>query len=99
MMGAEIDLAPYMGAGNAIIDEAAQAVKNSVGTAMDIDIIILTGGGGPMYEAAIRKTFPLHKVVLLDDPAHANVRGFHFMGEKLARSAERATASASAVTA
>lgn len=99
MMGHEIPLDKFMDAGNAIIDEAAQAIKNSLGIAMEIDVIILTGGGSRFYEPAIRAAFPLHKVVLLDDPAHANVRGFHFMGERIARSAERAGHSSATVAA
>jgi plasmid segregation protein ParM len=93
LCGHELDATRYLASGNMIIDEAAQAIKNSVGLGSDIDIIILTGGGATMYADAIKAKFPNHRVEILPDPSFANVRGFHFMGEKLARSAERATLS------
>lgn len=93
--GKVLDLAPYMPAGDAIIDEAAQAIKNSVGSGVDIDVIVLGGGGARLYQRAISEKFPDHAVVLLSDPAFANVRGFHYIGERLSGSAARAAGQAS----
>lgn len=94
MYGNAIDLTKYMGAGNDVIEEAAQAVKNNVGSGSDIDVIVLAGGGASFYLEAVASKFPRHKVVTLQDPALANVRGFHAMGEKVAYSRMRATAPA-----
>lgn len=84
--GQSFDLSKHMSAGNEIIHEAAQAVKNSVGSGTDVDVIVLTGGGAPLYAKAIADKFPRHRVVTLDNPGLANVRGFHLIGEMLAKS-------------
>lgn len=88
--GTVFDLAPHLSAGDEVINEAVQALKNCVGSGADIDVIILTGGGASFYSSAVAAKFPHHRVVTLDNPAHANVRGFHLVGEMLARSLEQA---------
>ena len=88
--GREFDLSDHMAAGNEVIQEAAQAVKNSVGSGSDIDVIIMTGGGAELYRDVIQDKFPRHKVITLSSPALANVRGFHLLGEMLARSLSKA---------
>ncbi len=99
MCGNLVNLDDYLDAGNAIIEEAAQAVSNSVGGGIEIDLVIMTGGGAGMYTNAITAKFADHRVVTLDEAAFANVRGFHFLGERLARSAERAAMGAAQVPA
>lgn len=91
MYGQEFDLAEHMKAGDAVISEAAQAIKNSVGAGSDIDVIVMSGGGAALYAAAVADKFPRLKVVTLDQPALANVRGFQILGERLAGSLVRAT--------
>lgn len=86
LFGHDFDLEPHMVAGNDVIQEAAQAIKNSVGSGSDIDVIILSGGGASLYAPAVQDKFPKHKVVTLENPALANVRGFHMIGELLAKS-------------
>ena len=88
--GREFDLSDHMAAGNEVIQEAAQAVKNSVGSGSDIDVIIMTGGGAELYRDVIQDKFPRHKVITLSSPALANVRGFHLLGEMLAKSLSKA---------
>lgn len=84
--GQEFDLSDHWRAGHEIVEEAAQAVKNSVGSGSDIEVILLTGGGASLYEDAIRDKFPRHQVLTLESPAMANARGFHLIGEMLAKS-------------
>lgn len=86
LFGKTVDLAPHMHVGNEVIQQAVQEIKNKVGAGSDIDVIILAGGGASLYEEAVRDKFPKHEVVTLEFPAHANVRGFHYIGELLARS-------------
>jgi plasmid segregation protein ParM len=81
-----IDLKSILPAGQHIIDEAAQTLRNKVGSGAEIDVIVMTGGGAALYEGAVRKLYPRHKVITLKEPTQANVRGFHLMGEKLAQS-------------
>ena len=84
------NLNEYMPAGDAVIEERAQAVKNAIGSGADIDVIVIGGGGATLYAEPLRRKFPKHQVVLLDHPVYANVRGFHILGEDLARVANRA---------
>lgn len=90
LYGKRENLNEYMPAGDAVIEEGAQAVKNAIGSGADIDVIVIGGGGATLYAEAFRRKFPKHQVVLLDHPAYANVRGFHILGEELARVANRA---------
>ncbi|HNV25097.1 MAG TPA: PRTRC system protein D [Nitrospira sp.] len=86
LYGQHFDLEKHLSAGDDVVHEAAQAIKNSVGSGSDIRVIILTGGGASFYAKAVADKFPRHKVVTLEEPALANVRGFHLIGEKLAKS-------------
>lgn len=88
--GIPVDLNEFLSASSAIIDEAVQAVKNSIGSGEDIDAIVLTGGGALFYSDAIRKHFT-QPVTILTDSTYANVRGFQALGEAQAESAWRAT--------
>lgn len=90
LYGKPIDLSLFLPAGNHIVEEAAQAVKNSIGSGADIDVIVVTGGGASLYSAELRRKFPQHEVVEMEEPNLSNVRGFHYLGERLARSAARA---------
>jgi plasmid segregation protein ParM len=90
LFGRTIDLAPHWQAGQAIIEEAAHEVKNKVVSGGDIDVILMTGGGAKFYAKAIESRFPQHKVVTLSNPPLANVRGFHMIGELLAKSLQNA---------
>lgn len=94
LCGRPIDLRPYMKNGQSVIEEAAQSIKNSIGQGGDIDVILMTGGGATLFKDAVQRKFPNHHVEVLAEPAFANVRGFQFLGEKLARSAERARVAA-----
>jgi len=91
LYGKPLDLAPYMSAGEHIVQEAIQEVKNTIDSGADIDVIVVTGGGASLYVDEIRRKFPKHEIVELDEPHLANVRGFHYLGERLAMSAARAT--------
>lgn len=91
MYGQQFDLKEHIKAGESIFDEAAQAIKNSVASAADIDTIVMSGGGADLYASVIADKFPRHKVVTLKQPALANVRGFQILGEKIAASRGRAS--------
>ena len=86
LCGKPVKLEKAQKAGEDIIEEAAQSVKNAVRSAEDIELILVTGGGAQFYKDAIRKKFLHHEVRVLEDPAFGNVRGFHVIGEALAKS-------------
>ncbi|WP_298138319.1 PRTRC system protein D [Acidiferrobacter sp.] len=79
--GREVDLAPHWRRAQARIQEAVNAIANGVGNALDVNNIVLTGGGAKFYESAIRKHFPTPRLILAQDPIFANVRGFQIAGE------------------
>ena len=89
LAGKEIDLKPHLKVGNAIIEQAAQAVRNNVGLGEGLDVVIVSGGGAGIYLPAIKKHYPNHEVATLQAPALANVRGFYQFGELIADSALR----------
>ncbi len=96
--GKPVPLDMYLEAASQYINEAAQAIRNSVGAGGDLHAIVLSGGGAKLYSAFVQSKFPKHTVLLLDDAAFANVRGFHAIGEKLAISAQRALAAKETVS-
>jgi plasmid segregation protein ParM len=77
----EIDLAPHWRQAQARIEEAVNSIANSVGDALDVNNIILVGGGSKLYEPAIRRRFPSPNLIVAPDPIFANVRGFQIAGE------------------
>lgn len=90
MYGKTIDLEKHFAAGKEVINEGVQAVRNAIGAGSDIDVIIVSGGGARFYKDAIAAMFPHHELITLENPAHANARGFHLIGELLARSLSKA---------
>lgn len=90
--GKKVDLEKYIPAGDTIIEQAINALEKSVGGGDDIDNIFIAGGGANLYYAALEHRYSHHKVVKLDDPQFANVRGFQLVGTNWALSALRAGA-------
>lgn len=93
LYGKPFDFDKYFPAGEEVIEDAVQSVKNGIGAAGDIDVVVVSGGGAKFYAPILKKKFPKHEIFILDAPSHANVRGFHLMGELLAQSASRAVGS------
>ena len=91
LSGQPIDLAPHLQAGDTVLEQAARAIQNNIGHGIDIEVVIMSGGGAERYAPWIRKIFPKHEVRILNEPELANVRGFHQFGDWLAESASRAT--------
>ncbi|MFA6309977.1 MAG: PRTRC system protein D [Sterolibacterium sp.] len=96
MYGKPVKLDAAQKMGESVIRDAADKLKSALQDAADIDLIILTGGGAPFYRQAISQKFPNHNLILLDDSAMGNVRGFHMVGESLARSLSRAVSGVAA---
>jgi hypothetical protein len=89
LAGKVIGLKPHLKAGSAIIEQAAQAIRNNVGVGEGLDVVIVSGGGAGFYLPAIKNHYPNHEIATLPSPALANVRGFHQFGELIADSALR----------
>jgi plasmid segregation protein ParM len=91
--GKDINLTPYLDRSQALIIGVVRAIGNHVGQLANVRSIILSGGGGALYAAAIREVFPRVTLDPIATPCMANVKGFLIIGEAgLTR--ERATAKA-----
>lgn len=78
----QYDVANYLSAGKAVINEAVASLSNSVGDGADINNIIVAGGGAVLYRDAIQEKFPHHKILIMSNPVFSNVRGFQLAGEQ-----------------
>ncbi|MCK7499513.1 MAG: hypothetical protein MZW92_60795 [Comamonadaceae bacterium] len=59
LYGQREDLTEYMPAGDAVIEEGAQAVKNAIGSGADIDVIVIGGGGrDALRRSVLAASFP-----------------------------------------
>ena len=70
-------------------DKARQfvaAMANRVGSGLDVDNIILAGGGAEFFHDLVAKAFPKHEIIVSDEPIYANVRGFHLAATQYAES-------------
>jgi plasmid segregation protein ParM len=83
IFGNDVDVEKYIPQAKPVVEEAVNAIVNSVGDGRDIDSIVLVGGGAPFFRAAIEHRFPSHRVWLVPDPVFSNVRGFQLAGEEI----------------
>lgn len=93
--GKPIDLEPYLPAGQRVVQEAITAMRQLVQDGSDIDNFLIAGGGTFFYRPAIEKAYPGRKILQVDEPVFANVRGFQIAGMEIAaadkRRAQKAT--------
>ena len=74
-----IDMRPFHAKAKEFANEVTdQLKKRLVSTAFDN--VVLTGGGLPLFEEAIRKCFPPDIVRVVAEPMMANARGFYQWG-------------------
>jgi plasmid segregation protein ParM len=64
-----------------------------------VENVVLVGGGAYLFRKAIRRHFSKHKIHEVDDPLHANVRGFQLLGEQFVMERPELFAGASAAPA
>lgn len=87
----EYDLREYDRLVQSIADDAVLSIIQQVDSTHDIENIVLVGGGAFLFQKAIKRRFPMHRIQAVDDATFANVRGFQLIGEMYA--AEEAEAS------
>lgn len=80
--GETVDLSPHMGRAQSRVREGVAALSASVGDGLDIDRIVLVGGGAQFYQAALQERFGA-QIEIPSEPEYANVRGFQRLGEQL----------------
>lgn len=85
--GRTVTLEPFHREAQVVVDRAIGALRNRIGSAHEIDQIVVVGGGAPYFVAGLRAAFPEHPMHTVSDPVCANVRGFQLIGELFRRRA------------
>jgi len=93
----EVDITKYIGLGKEKARQFVGVLATKVGgKGVDINNIILAGGGAEFFKDVIQESFPHHELVVTTDAVFANVRGFQLAGEQFANqdafTAQRAAA-------
>lgn len=88
--GKEFDIQPYMALAKDKARQFVAVLANKVGSAADIDNILLAGGGAHFFKDIIAEKFDKHTINITPDPVFANVRGFQFAGEMWAKQSVKA---------
>jgi len=83
LFGKSVPIAPYLHDALPVMDKAIAALMNSIGSARDIETVVMVGGGASLYHKAVQARFPRHPVVIVPDSVCANVRGFQLAGERV----------------
>lgn len=80
--GKEEDLLEHIKNTKSVIESPIIYMKNMIGDGSDIDNIILVGGGASIFEKTIKEQYPDHNIVVIENPAYANVKGYQMIGEE-----------------
>lgn len=80
MYGKDIDLTPHIKNTIPVIESSMNYMLQKIGTSKDINQIVMGGGPNRIFDKSIKKQFPKHEVVALDDGIFANVIGFMLWG-------------------
>jgi plasmid segregation protein ParM len=85
--GKEEDISSHIAEGKAKARQFISVLANKVGSGIDVDNIILAGGGAEFFKEAIQDKFPKHNLIVTREPVFANVRGFQIAGEEWVKAA------------
>lgn len=87
--GKQRDISSHIRLGKEKARQFLSVLANRVGNGgVDIDNIIIAGGGAEFFRELIQEKFPNHELVITEDPVFANVRGFQLAGEQFKRSGQ-----------
>ena len=81
--GQPFDLEPFLDAGKRVVHEAIKEMRRVVQDGSDIDNFVLAGGAAFFYRGELQKAFPKHRILQVDEPLFANVRGFQIAGMEI----------------
>lgn len=82
--GKEFDITEQRKLAKAKAEQFVSVLANKVGQSVDIDNIVLAGGGASFFKDVITAKFPHHDIIVTKNPVYANVRGFQLVGEQSA---------------
>ena len=57
-----------------------EAIANTIGDGINIDRIILVGGGASLFKKPIQAILPNHTIQFSSDSVVSNVTGYQYMG-------------------
>lgn len=83
--GREFDISEEIRLGKEKARQFVNILANKVGgNGVDIDNIVMGGGGAAFFKDVIEEKFPKHSIVVTEDPVFSNVRGFQIAGQQWA---------------
>jgi hypothetical protein len=76
--GTEYQMSNYWPVVDLTLQKAITQMKNQVGTFVNLDHILITGGGATILERVFLRSYPeLAKITIVDqEPVYSNVKGF-----------------------
>ena len=75
--GVEVRLEPYLQQALKVVgDRVLDGIRATVKTFEDIDVILMVGGGAPLFRPLISSGLPVKSVQVAPFPGFANVRGY-----------------------
>ncbi|MCL2591246.1 MAG: PRTRC system protein D [Betaproteobacteria bacterium] len=74
------DLTRAMPIVRSIAQQAVDSMLRSIGDTHSLQNIILVGGGAYLFKKAVKEAFPKHRILEVQNPLFANVRGFQIAG-------------------
>lgn len=86
--GREYQIAEFKTVIARVLADAIEQMRKSVGSLDSVDKILITGGGAPLIDGALRRQLPdyEHLIVMDREPVSSNVRGFAAIAELAAQS-------------
>lgn len=82
--GEKVDLNGHIKNTAPVIDSSLNFMLNKIGESKDIAQLIMAGGPNKIFERSIKKQFPHHKLITLEDGIYSNVIGFMLWGMMVA---------------
>lgn len=80
LYGKSVDLSKYHKKALSSIMPGVEAIANTVGDGINIDRVVLVGGGASLFKNSIQAILPNHTILCGDDSVIANVKGYQLMG-------------------
>ncbi|WP_445766827.1 ParM/StbA family protein [Rheinheimera sp.] len=68
------------GAISKVAESCIQSVRNSVGSGAEISLIVVMGGSYGVYLPEVKKAYPEHEIVIVQEPMTAVCRGMYYGG-------------------
>ena len=61
--------------------DAVQSMLASIGHKERFELVVIAGGGSPLFKKAVHEALPLYRLDAVSEPMYANVRGYQIAGQ------------------